>query len=120
MAHFLKQLIFWPSAETIRLALPIPFRAKYNNVQSIIDCFEVEIQKPSNPIHQAMTWSDYKKCNTIKFLISSTPDGTINFISEGFGGRTTDALIVQHSGYLDYLPNGCSVMADRGFKHIDH
>lgn len=120
LAHFMKHLVFWPSADTIKLALPIPFRARYNDIQSIIDCFEVEIQKPSNPIHQAMTWSNYKKCNTIKFLISSTPDGTINYISEGFGGRTSDALIVQHSGYLEYLPEGCSVMADRGFKHIEH
>ena len=90
LAHYLKKFIFWPSQKSIKASLPLPFRARYNNVQSIIDCFEIEIQKPSNPLYQALTWSEYKKCNTIKYLISSTPDGTINFISEGFGGRTTD------------------------------
>ena len=119
LAHYLKKFIFWPSQKSIKASLPLPFRARYNNVQSIIDCFEIEIQKPSNPLYQALTWSEYKKCNTIKYLISSTPDGTINFISEGFGGRTTDATIVEKSQYLNVLTPNCEIMADRGFKHIE-
>ncbi|XP_060882127.1 uncharacterized protein LOC132953807 [Metopolophium dirhodum] len=92
---------------------------RYSDVQSIIDCLEIEIPKPSNPIEQSLTWSDYKKCNTLKYLISSTPDGFINFISEGYGGRSSDALLVEKSGYLECLPENCTVMADRGFKSID-
>lgn len=53
-------------------------------------------------------------------MISSTPDGYINFISEGYGGRCTDILLVEKSGYLDFLSENCTVMADRGFKNIDH
>lgn len=56
-----------------------------------------EIQKPSNSLYQALTWCEYKKCNTIKYLVSSTPNGIINFISEGFGGKTTNAVIVETS-----------------------
>lgn len=67
LAHYLKKFIFWPSQKSIKASLPLPFRARYNNVQSIIDCFEIEIQKPSNPLYQALTWSEYKKCNTIKY-----------------------------------------------------
>ncbi|GBP75134.1 hypothetical protein EVAR_42377_1 [Eumeta japonica] len=58
-------------------------RRKYHHVSCIIDCLEIEIQKPSNAVHQALTWSDYKKANTLKYLISSTPDGLVNFISPG-------------------------------------
>ncbi|XP_036144352.1 uncharacterized protein LOC118646144 [Monomorium pharaonis] len=119
LAHYLKKFIFWPSQKSIKASLPLPFRARYNNVQSIIDCFEIEIQKPSNPLYQALTWSEYKKCNTIKYLISATLDGTINFISESFGGKTTDATIVEKSQYLNVLPPNCKIMADRGFKHIE-
>lgn len=119
LAHYLKKFIFWPSQKSIKASLPLPFRARYNNVQSIIHCFEIEIKKPSNPLYQALTWSEYKKCNTIKYLISSTPDGMINFISEGFGGRT-DATIVEKSQYLNVLPPNCKIMADRGFKHIEY
>ncbi|KAB0800806.1 hypothetical protein PPYR_06545, partial [Photinus pyralis] len=114
----LKSLIFWPSSDKIKYYLPIPFRAHYSNVQSIIDCLEIQIQKPTEPVKQALTWSDYKKCNTLKYLISCTPDGFINFISKGYGGRISDSLLVEESGYFDVLPAGCSVMADRGFKDI--
>ncbi|XP_071650661.1 uncharacterized protein [Temnothorax longispinosus] len=100
LALHLKKLIIWPSAISIRRNLPREFHGKYYNVQSIIDCLEIEIQKPTNPIHQSITWSEYKKCNTLKYLISATPDGHINFISEGFGGRITDAAIVEKSQYL--------------------
>lgn len=119
LAFHLKTLIFWPEKKSILLNLPIAFRYRYKNVQSIIDCFEIEIQKPSKPIHQALTWSEYKKANTLKYLISSTPDGFINYISKGYGGRITDALIVEECGYLDVLPFNTEVMADRGFKQID-
>lgn len=120
IAHYLKQLIVWPSKESIKLNLPLPFRARYSHVQSIIDCLEIEIQKPSNAINQSVTWSEYKKCNTLKYLISMTPNGTINFISEGFCGRTSDATIVELSQYLNELPDNCAVMVDRGFKNIEH
>uniref|UniRef100_A0A8D8W0D6 DDE Tnp4 domain-containing protein n=1 Tax=Cacopsylla melanoneura TaxID=428564 RepID=A0A8D8W0D6_9HEMI len=119
MAQFLKSLIIWPERSIIYANLPLAFRANFNNVQSIIDCFEVEIEKPSKPTHQALTWSEYKKCNTVKYLISCTPDGNINFISNGYGGRTSDSKIIQECGYLDKLKPGTVVMADRGFKAVE-
>jgi len=39
---------------------------------------------------RAQTWSNYKKHNTVKFLIGVTPQGTIDFISKGWGGRVSD------------------------------
>lgn len=119
IAGALQELIFWPSSTEIKKLLPIPFRVRYKNVVSIIDCLEIEIEKPSNPIHQALTWSEYKKCNTLKFLISSTPDGMITFISGAVGGRASDKEIISQSNFLNELPDACAVMADRGFKQID-
>lgn len=119
ISGYFKEFIYWPDKNSIQNLLPIPFRYRYSDVQSIIDCLEIEIPKPSNPIEQSLTWSDYKKCNTLKYLISSTPDGFINFISEGYGGRSSDVLLVEKSGYLECLPENCTVMADRGFKSID-
>ncbi|XP_044741872.1 uncharacterized protein LOC123302846, partial [Chrysoperla carnea] len=69
MAQYLKRFVFWPCAKTIKSTLPIPFRARYSRVQSIIDCFEIQIQKPTDSVHQSCSWSDYKKCNTLKYLI---------------------------------------------------
>lgn len=120
VSRFLRKCILKPSVLSVKSALPLAFRARYSNVFCIIDCLEIEIEKPSDSFKQSLTWSDYKKCNTLKYLISCTPDGIINFISTGFGGRTSDAIIVQHSGFLDILPLHVAIMADRGFKHIDH
>lgn len=55
LANMLKTLIYFPDADLIKLNLPIPFRANYSNVQSIIDGFEIQIQRPSNPVHQTLT-----------------------------------------------------------------
>lgn len=48
--------------------------------------------------------------------MSTTPDGLINFISRGYGGRASDTIIVEDSGFLNCLSEGMDVMADRGFK----
>ncbi|KAJ3651638.1 hypothetical protein Zmor_017664 [Zophobas morio] len=116
----MKTLINTHEREKVKLLLHIPFRARYSKVHFIIDCLEIEIQKPGNPVKQALTWSEYKKCNTIKYLIASTPNGVVNFISEGYGGRSTDAFIVEHSGFLEKLIPNTAVMADRGFKNIEY
>lgn len=119
LSPIMKELVAWSPSEQIQKLLPMSFRARFGKVQSIIDCFEIEINKPKDALKQALTWSEYKKANIIKYLISSTPDGFINFISKGFGGRTSDQTIIENSGYLDVLKPGMVVMADRGFKNID-
>lgn len=120
ISKFLRKCIMKPETSSVKLNLPVAFRARYSNVYCIIDCLEIEIEKPSDSVKQSLTWSEYKKCNTLKYLISCTPDGIINFISTAFGGRTSDAVIVENCGFLDVLPPNVAIMADRGFKHINH
>ena len=119
MASCLKGLVRWPPSEVIKQRLPNSFKAYYNNVETIIDCFEIEIEKPSSAMSQSMTWSDYKKCNTVKYLISCTPSGLINFISSGRPGRCSDMELLKESGYLDHLKPGTTVLSDRGFKEVE-
>lgn len=119
IANCLKQLIVWPKKESINRLMPTSFQARYSNVESIIDCFEIEIEKPTKAVHQSLTWSEYKKCNTLKYLVSCTPDGIVNFMSKGYGGRVSDMNLLHDSGYLDQLPPGIEVMADRGFKNVE-
>ena len=45
---------------------------------------EIEITKPSHSSLQALTFSNYKSCNTCKILISVTPNGHIQFISKAY------------------------------------
>lgn len=59
IAHIMQNFIFFPTKNQIKKLLPIPFRYRYSNVHFIIDCFEIEIQKPNNPVHQSHSWSEY-------------------------------------------------------------
>lgn len=123
LSMVLKQLIYQPTKQQVRESLTIPFRAFYSHVFAVIDAFEIQIEKPSDPaVQQALTWSEYKKCNTLKYLIGSTPDGLIIFVSKGFGGRISDSdiMLFEESKFMDILPDNVAVMADRGFKHIEN
>jgi len=110
IADHVLEIIMWPNSDSIKRALTVSFRKNYSRVQSIIDCFEIEIQKPS--VHQALTWSEYKGFNTLKYLVSIPPDGLINFVSTGYGGRTTDEVVTAQSKFLDKLQPGVHVMAE--------
>ena len=52
----------------------------------------------------------------MEYLIGITPQGTICFISKGWGGRTSDQHVTENSVFLKYLIYGDTVMADRGFN----
>lgn len=119
LATYFQNFIYLPSEIEIKKNLPLVFKIRYSNVQCIIDCFEIQIEKPSDPVRQAQTWSQYKSCNTVKYLIACTPAGLICFISKGYGGRTSDKAVTEASGFVDVLPLNATIMADRGFKEIE-
>lgn len=65
---------------------------------------------------RAQTWSNYKQHNTCKFLIGITPQGSISFVSQGWGGRVSNVHLTENCGILENLLHGDLVIADRGFK----
>ncbi|XP_060075795.1 uncharacterized protein LOC132555464 [Ylistrum balloti] len=112
----MKDLIMWPDREQLRSTMPMEFRKNFGlKVAVIIDCFEIFIERPSNLLARAETWSNYKHHNTIKFLIGVTPQGVVSFLSPGWGGRTSDKQITENCDLLQHLLPGDLVLADRGF-----
>ena len=114
----LSPLIQWPTKEQLkRIPMPWCYRQQYDlRVTSIIDCFGLFIEKPGDLMSKVTTWSSYKNHNTAKYLISITPQGTVSFVSKGYGGRASDKYITEDSGYLSKLRSGDLVLADRGFN----
>ena len=113
-------LIAWPTRDCLHKTMPSCFQVNYGcRVTSIIDCFKLFIEKPSSYLAKSCTWSQYKHYNKEKYLISVTPQGTISYISKGWGGRTSDKYIIENCGYLHYLSPGDLVLADRGFNVAD-
>ena len=116
----LSPLIYWPEREQLQKTMPWCFRPHYGlTVTSIIDCFELFIEKPCDLKSKAATWSTYKHHNMVKYLISITPQGTVSFISKGYGGRASEKYITENYGYLKKLFPGDIVLADCGFNIED-
>ena len=85
----------------------------------IIDSFEIFINMPTNLMARAQTFSSYKHHNTVKVLIGISPQGMISFVSEAWGGRTSDKFLTENFGFLRNLLPKDLVLADRGFTIHD-
>ena len=77
-------LIIWSKREVVCQNLPLDFKSLYLN------CSEIFIEMPASFSARSKTYSDYKKYNTLKFLIGITPCGSISFLSKFWGGRVSD------------------------------
>lgn len=112
-----KTWIFWPSKEAVKATLPASF-TNYPNCRAIIDCTELYCETPPTVEMRALMYSTYKSHFTLKYLIAISPSGFICFISKGYGGRTTDCIIVNDSGFLTLIEPGDEILADKGFPGI--
>ena len=109
-------LVKWPDCDELHATMPRCFLDSFGHKTTvIIDCFEIFIDRPTNLLARAQTFSSYKHHNTVKVLIGITPQGTICFVSEAWGGRTSDKFLTENCGFLDNLIPGDLVLADRGF-----
>uniref|UniRef100_A0A8P4GDX5 DDE Tnp4 domain-containing protein n=1 Tax=Dicentrarchus labrax TaxID=13489 RepID=A0A8P4GDX5_DICLA len=115
-AKLVPSFLFWPQREELRLSMPMIFRQTYPRCVCIIDCFEIFIEKPKDLEARAQTYSTYKHHHTMKYLIGISPQGTVIFISKGWGGRTSDKRVTENSGFLECISAGDVILADRGFN----
>ena len=109
----------WPERDVLKKTMPMDFRKNCPNCIVIIDCFEIFVDRPSDLLARAQTYLTYKHHNTVKYLIGVAPQGSVSFISDGWGGQASDKYITEHSTLLSNLIPGGTVLADRGFDIRD-
>jgi hypothetical protein len=119
-----KPLLLWPVRDELLLSMPMFYRRHFRDCVCIIDCFEVSCQRFSDLLDRASTYSSYKSRPTVKFLIAITAQGTISYISQGYGGLSSDVFITEDSKHIvvpedqnfltKLLPHDV-VLSDRGF-----
>ena len=90
----------WQDRDNIRQTVPSIFKQDFPRLTCITDCFEIFIDSAVNLKARAQVYSNYKKHSTAKYLISCSPLGAINFLSNGWGDRATDTYIVRKSGFI--------------------
>ena len=113
LCDVLRPNIYFPSEDEILKNMPLCFN-NYTDTRIILDCTEIEIQKPKNLCCQT-TYSNYKGRYNIKFMTGVTPGGIISFVSKPYGSKASDKAIFEQSLLLQQLEDGMSVMVDRGF-----
>jgi hypothetical protein len=84
-----------PSRQTVAETLPEHFR-KFKNIRFIIDCTEIFIERASCFTAQNQTFPNYKHHTTVKFFISITPTGEVNFVSQAWAGKVSDRYVTEN------------------------
>lgn len=107
-----------PSQQKVKNSLPDVFSA-YPNCRVIVDCTEMDCQVPKNMTMQKVTYSSYKKRNTVKLFLGIAPNGSIVYCSDAYPGSTSDKEITKHCGIIEQLQTGDLVLADKGFLISD-
>ena len=79
---------------------PECFKKEFEDIDLVIGCTEVFIERPSDPIAQSATWSEYKEHITGKVLVGLSPVGFPRFVSDAFPGSISDDDITAQSGIL--------------------
>lgn len=118
MSVVLSAAVRWPSVDEVRENMPKCF-AKFQKTRVVLDCTEFPVECSKCLRCRIHTYSTYKGQNTVKVLVGVSPAGLVTFISDGWGGKTSDKELFNGTRLVECLePYVDGVMVDKGF-HIE-
>ena len=86
----------------------------FPNTRMVLDCTEVFTEQPSGLEARKQLFSNYKPHSTIKFLVGTSPNGSVTYVSKVWAGRSSDKKITcDASGCLDLLQPSEAAMTER-------
>ena len=71
----------WSSRQTVDAYMSDVFKDKYEATRVILDCTEIDVQRPSSLGLNTEIYSYYKSTTTLKALVGITLSGAVSFVS---------------------------------------
>ncbi|VDI32155.1 Hypothetical predicted protein, partial [Mytilus galloprovincialis] len=95
--------------------IPASFKLLFPSTRVVVDCTEIQTERPSSLSLGSKCYSSYISRHTWKGLVGITPPGAVTFIYSLYTGCMSDVEITKLCGMVDLLEMGDFIMADKGF-----
>lgn len=123
IADCLRNFIVWPDDITMKLNVPINLRQHFNKIHLILNYLVIKVrQNATKHLSQAQLESSYcdlDQCHKLKYLVASTLDGCVCFVSRGFGIQTDDEAVLAQSGFLTKFKTNTNLIAGKNFHNFE-
>lgn len=123
IADCLRNFIVWPDDVTMKLNVPIYLRQHFNKIHLILNYLMVKVrQNAVKFLSQAQSETSYcevDQCHKLKYLVASTLDGCVCFVSRGFGIQTEDDAVLAQSGFLTKFKTNTNLIAGKNFHNFE-
>uniref|UniRef100_A0A182P2J5 DDE Tnp4 domain-containing protein n=1 Tax=Anopheles epiroticus TaxID=199890 RepID=A0A182P2J5_9DIPT len=123
IADCLRNFIVWPDDITMKLNVPISLRQHFQRIHLILNYLVVRVKQ--NAVHElpaeevATSFCPNEQCHKLKYLVASTLDGCVCFVSRAFGIQTDDELVLSQSGFLTKFKTNTNLIAGKNFHNFE-
>ncbi|XP_050079053.1 uncharacterized protein LOC126565883 [Anopheles maculipalpis] len=123
IADCLRNFIVWPDDITMKLNVPISLRQHFQRIHLILNYLVVRVKQnavqelPAEEI--ANSFCPNEQCHKLKYLVASTLDGCVCFVSRAFGVQTDDEQVLSQSGFLTKFKTNTNLIAGKNFHNFE-
>ncbi|XP_035899642.1 uncharacterized protein LOC118506518 isoform X3 [Anopheles stephensi] len=123
IADCLRNFIVWPDDITMKLNVPISLRQHFQRIHLILNYLVVRVKQnavqelPADEI--ANSFCPNEQCHKLKYLVASTLDGCVCFVSRAFGVQTDDEQVLSRSGFLTKFKTNTNLIAGKNFHNFE-
>uniref|UniRef100_A0A182S6B0 DDE Tnp4 domain-containing protein n=1 Tax=Anopheles maculatus TaxID=74869 RepID=A0A182S6B0_9DIPT len=123
IADCLRNFIVWPDDITMKLNVPISLRQHFQRIHLILNYLVVRVKQnavqelPAEEI--ANSFCPNEQCHKLKYLVASTLDGCVCFVSRAFGVQADDEQVLSQSGFLTKFKTNTNLIAGKNFHNFE-